>query len=186
MSDFPTQLTEQEVINRSFDATTNSLRTASSGSSAAGSTATGNPQRVGAVYKATPATRTDGQTADLVTDANENLKVTLATALDEDIDSVASYTKGASYTSVSADTAVSAVPVVLVGYYVMASSSGVISIYDNASAASGTTILATSKSVSAGDSVILSVPIIMTNGVFFDLVSGTATVLVLTRKLTAA
>lgn len=52
------------------------------GTSAAGATTTqGNPVRIGAKYKATPATRTDGQTSDLVTDVNENLKVTLATAI---------------------------------------------------------------------------------------------------------
>lgn len=52
------------------------------GTSAAGATTTqGNPVRGGAIYKATPVTRTDGQTADLTTDANENLNVTIATSL---------------------------------------------------------------------------------------------------------
>lgn len=52
------------------------------GTSAAGSTTNqGYPVRLGAKYKATPATRTDGQTSDLVTDAAENLMTTLGTAL---------------------------------------------------------------------------------------------------------
>jgi len=46
------------------------------GTSAAGSTAKqGNPVRIGAKYKATPVTRSDGETSDLVTDINENLKI---------------------------------------------------------------------------------------------------------------
>lgn len=157
------------------------------GTSAAGVTTTqGNPVRGGAKYKATPATRTDGQTADLVTDANENLKTTLATALDEDIDSATVYDKSYTYTRLSADGAVSAVPVGLAGYYVEASSTGVISLYDNASAASGNAMLALSKAVTANELVVLDKPIAMTNGVYFDLVSGTATVSILTRKLTSA
>lgn len=110
----------------------------------------------------------------------------LADALDEDIDAMAVYLKGADYTSCTADQVVSNAPICLVGYYVMASSSGVINLFDNASAASGTTLLATAKSIVAGDSVQLNVPINTKNGLYFDLVSGTATVLVLTRKLTAA
>lgn len=40
-------------------------------------TATGNPQRVGGIYKATPPTITDGQIATLLLDANGNLKVNI-------------------------------------------------------------------------------------------------------------
>lgn len=74
MSDFPTQLSQQEVLNRSFDASTNSLRTGSgsSGSStqvqgtvAAGATDSGNPVKIGGVYNATLPTLTDGQRGDL-------------------------------------------------------------------------------------------------------------------------
>lgn len=115
---------------------------------------------------------------------NGFLKVGLANSLDEDIDSITSYTKGAQSIKLSADGIVSAVGCVLIGYYVEASSSGVISLYDNASAATGNTMLANSKTVAANDIVIPASPIVMTNGVYFDLVSGTATVYILTRKLT--
>lgn len=109
---------------------------------------------------------------------------TLATALDEDTDAISSYDKAPSYTTVSADGVVSASPVVLYGYYVSASSSGVISFYDNATAGTGTTIIATSKSVAANDIVTLPKGVVLANGLYFDLVSGTATVHVLTRKVT--
>lgn len=110
----------------------------------------------------------------------------LVTALDEDIDSIASYDKGYTYTRLTADGVVSASAVGLCGYYVEASSSGVISFYDNASAASGSAMMALSKAVITNDLVILPKPISLVNGLYFDLVSGTATVSILTRKTVSA
>lgn len=155
------------------------------GTAADNAAAVGNPVRTGAKYNSSTQTYADGDVADTQADVNGNTKVTLATAIDEDIDSITAYDKAYTYTSIAADGVVSAVPVALCGYYVSASSTGVISIFDNASTNSGTTVLATSKSVAANDLVLLETPIAMVNGVYFDLISGTATVLVLTRKITS-
>lgn len=110
----------------------------------------------------------------------------LYTSLDEDIDSITVYDKEYTYTSVTADAVISAVPVGFCGYYVAASASGVVSFYDNASAASGTAVGALSQAVTANQLLLLETPIAMANGIYFDLVSGTATVLALTRKKVAA
>lgn len=87
---------------------------------ASGATDSGNPVKVGGVYKATPATRTDGQRSDLVTDTNENLKVTQATALNKTDDSVTNYPVGCNVTIVDlatdADVVVTASPAYLVGF----------------------------------------------------------------------
>ncbi|MGW6120445.1 hypothetical protein ACWFRF_15490 [Nocardia sp. NPDC055165] len=115
---------------------------------------------------------------------NGNLKTGLANALDEDIDSITSYAKGFTAVKLSADGIASASTCVFGGWYVESSSSGVISFYDNASAALGNTMGALSKSVAANDLVLFAQPVIMTNGVYFDLVSGSAAVYVLVRKIT--
>lgn len=75
--------------------------------------------------------------------------------------------------SLSADGVVKDGPGFLGGVIVTASASGVIRLYDNASAASGTVILDQTP-VFPGDS--LELPIEVVNGCYFDLVSGTATV----------
>lgn len=108
-----------------------------------------------------------------------------AYAFDEDNDAFTAYIKGANYTTLSASGIVANTTVSLYGYFINASSSGVISLYDNASAASGTAMMALNKPVTIGDFVMLSVPIILVNGCYFSLVSGTATVAVLTGKVTA-
>lgn len=154
------------------------------GTVASGSSDAGNPVKVGGRYNASPPTLADGQRIDAQADVKGNLKVTLATSLGATIDSVTAYTKSMTYMKLNADGVVANAPVALFGYYVAASSSGVISLYDNASAATGDTILATSKAVTAGDVVVLPVPVETQNGLCFDLVSGTATVLVFTRALT--
>ncbi len=75
--------------------------------------------------------------------------------------------------SLSADGVVKDGPGYAYGVYVTASSSGVIRFYDNASAASGTVIL-DQVSVSAQD--FIPMPVEYVNGLYFDLVSGSATV----------
>lgn len=186
---------ESEIINRVYDDSAEALRTTAGGTgSSAGqiqgtaadnAAAVGNPVLTGAEYNASAPTYGDGDVANNQADINGNLKSTLATALDEDIDSITAYDKGYTYTRLTADGVVSAAPIGLCGYYVEASTTGVISLYDNASAASGNAMLALSKAVVANDLVLLEKPILMTNGVYFDLVSGTATVSILTRKTTA-
>lgn len=78
-------------------------------------------------------------------------------------------------TSVSADTSVKVGLGFLAGLVVTASASGVIRLYDN-TAASGTVIL-DQIAVYPGDSIEL--PVEFKTGLFFDLVSGTATVTIL-------
>lgn len=77
--------------------------------------------------------------------------------------------------SVSADTKVKDGQGFLGPILVTASSSGVIRLYDN-TAASGTVII-DQLAVSAGDTIDL--PVEFKTGLFFDLVSGTATVTIL-------
>lgn len=190
----PPTLTDGDDSALSVDANQN-LRVASGGSGATSdqvqgtaadnAAAVGNPVRVGHKYNSSTQTYADGDAADFQADANGNSKVTLATAVDEDIDSITAYVKGFTKVKVSASGVVSGTPCVIGGYYVGASSTGVISLFDNASAASGDTIIATSKSVAANDIVTLQSPVIFDNGCFFSLVSGTATVYVFVRKLTA-
>lgn len=78
-------------------------------------------------------------------------------------------------TSLSADGSVKVGGGFMKGVIVTASSSGVIRLYDS-TAASGTVIL-DQIAVSAADSFEL--PVEFKNGLFFDLVSGTATVTIL-------
>lgn len=165
-------------------------------SSGAGSIADGADVNAGSTTDAANTTGTTGTMsgklrgivtilANVWDSVNGLVKVSLGNALDEDVDSTTSYIKGYTAVKLSADGVVSAVSCVLGGYYVESSTTGVISLYDNASAASGNTMLASSKTVAANDVVILSTPVLMSNGVYFDLVSGSATVYVLTRKVTA-
>jgi hypothetical protein len=77
--------------------------------------------------------------------------------------------------SVSADTAVKSESGAVFRIIVTASAVGVIRLYDN-TAASGTVIL-DAMPVYAGD--IIDIPAQFTTGLFFDLVSGTATVTIL-------
>lgn len=104
---------------------------------------------------------------------------------DEDIDSITTYAKELTYTRLTADGVVSAAPIGFAGYIVEASGTGVISVYDNASAASGSA-WPLAKAVAANDVVTFDTPISLVNGLYFDLVSGTATVWILTRKRVAA
>lgn len=80
-----------------------------------------------------------------------------------------------SYKSISASTAVTTGPGRLWGILVTASSSGVIKIWDNASAASGTAIVDT-LTVAAKDN--LRMPASFTAGCYVQIVSGTATLTV--------
>lgn len=106
------------------------------GTSEAGtSTNQGNPVRVGAKYKATAVTRTDGQTADLVTDASENLKTTDATAKSKTIDSIETRPEATTYVNLTASALVRTGAGILVGMYVNSTSSGTIKLWDNTSAA---------------------------------------------------
>lgn len=156
------------------------------GTAASNAAAVGNPVLVGAKYNLTTQTFDDGDVANLQADVNGNQKTSSATAFDEDIDSFTAYSKEYTYTKLSADGVVSAVPVGFCGYYISTSTTGIISFYDNASAASGDTLLATSKAVVTNDLVMLENPISMVNGLYFDLVSGSATVFIFTRKKVAA
>jgi hypothetical protein len=78
-------------------------------------------------------------------------------------------------TSVSADGIVKAGKGFLGGFLVTASAAGVIRLYDN-TAASGTVIV-DQLTVAAGDNITLRVE--FQTGLYFDLVSGTATVSIL-------
>ena len=69
---------------------------------ASGSADSGNPVKVGGVYNATPPTLDDGDRGDLQMDVNGNEKVTLATALDKNNDSITSYPAGHSYKFIEA------------------------------------------------------------------------------------
>lgn len=93
------------------------------GTSTAGSTSKqGNPVRLGAKYKATAETRADGETADLVTDSAENLKITLGAALLRTLDSITTFQASCEITTVDlatdADVVVTASPAVLLGVFV--------------------------------------------------------------------
>jgi len=75
---------------------------------------------VGGEYRATPTTYTDGDATIIQSDANGNLKSTLATALSKTIDSITNYPAPWNYTIVDlatdADTTVTAVPAILGGF----------------------------------------------------------------------
>lgn len=80
------------------------------------------------------------------------------------------------YIVLTADGVINALPGVLHRVFVSASSSGVISIYDNASAASGTKIV-DALAVAAKDSIEINA--FASNGLYLDLVSGTATLTIM-------
>lgn len=147
----------------------------------------GNPLLSGGRASATSPTNvsTDGDAVALWTLLNGALAVYNAYAQSKDIDSAAAYIKEADYTTVTASSVVSGAPVALVGYFCSASSSGVCTLYDNASAASGSAHLLSGKTVAANELVMLAHPIKMTAGVYFALGSGTATLRIYTRPLTA-
>lgn len=73
------------------------------GNVASGATDSGNPVKVGGKYNSTPPTLTDGQRGDLQLDSAGNLKVNLATQLDETNDKVQAALK-ASATATGCDT----------------------------------------------------------------------------------
>ena len=82
------------------------------------------------------------------------------------------------YTQVTASGAIKASPGYLAGIVCVASSSGVIAVYDN-TAGSGTVIY--TASIAAGAVVSFPAQIYATTGLYFTLVSGTATINVLWR-----
>jgi hypothetical protein len=98
----------------------------------------------------------------------------------KNIDSMTVYAKEVTYTYVTADAVVSAIPVGYCGYAVEASSTLIFSVYDNASAASGRA-LPLSKTAAAND-MIQSDPIAMINGIYVDVVSGTGGIWIMTRE----
>lgn len=82
-----------------------------------------------------------------------------------------------SYANLSANGVIKAGPGELYGIVVTASAAGIIQVFDNASAASGTVLYASSGAVSAGQIITFnSLGIKAKNGLFFNLVSGTVTV----------
>lgn len=155
------------------------------GGAADNTPAVGSPMIVGGQYNLVPPTYDSGDAARFQTDANGNQRVTEATAFDEDIDAIAAYSKEITYTYITADAVVSAVPVGYCGYICEASATLVLSVYDNASAASGRAF-PLSKALVANDIMQLDTPISFVNGVYADVVSGTGGVWVLTRKRLAA
>lgn len=85
-----------------------------------------------------------------------------------------------SYIQLSADGVVKNMPGELYGVVVTASTSGIVRIFDSASAASGTELYNSVTALTAGQVVTFGgVGIRAKNGLYFDLVSGTATVNVL-------
>lgn len=89
-------------------------------------------------------------------------------------------TQPVSYIQLSADGVVKAMPGELYGVVVTASATGIIRIFDNASAASGTELYNSVSALTAGTVVTFAgLGIKAKNGLYMDLVSGTATVNVL-------
>ncbi len=85
-----------------------------------------------------------------------------------------------SYTQLSANGVVKAAPGELYGFVVTASTLGIIRVFDNASAASGTEIYNSVAALTAGQVVTFNgLGIRAKNGLYFNLVSGTATVNIL-------
>ncbi len=82
------------------------------------------------------------------------------------------------YSSKAASAVIKATPGVFYGIVCIASSSGVINVYDNASAASGTKLM--SVSLTAGTTYLFSgLGIQAALGIYFELVSGTCTAVLL-------
>lgn len=136
----------------------------------------GNP----ANYNASPATRTDGEDSALEVDEFGNLKSTLATGiagenLNEGLMRVRSEVDLLTGVPVSASAILKTGVGRLSGFVVTASSSGVIKIWKN-TAASGD-LMFDSLSVTAGQ--VIAIPNGMAGfsiGLYFELVSGTATI----------
>ena len=156
------------------------------GAAAHDSPATGNPQIIGGVASSTaPSSVQNGDAVQAWMLQNGAQAVYNAYALDEDLDSTAAYTKEADSATITASGVVSATPVALVGYFVSASSSGVCTLYDNASAGSGQAHFLSGKTVATNEIFISPIPIKMQNGLYLAIGSGTATVRIYFRKLTA-
>lgn len=102
--------------------------------------------------------------------------------LDSNNDAVSSWEKGWNLTKVTASGVVFTGSCLVGGYLVAASGSGVVTLYDN-TAGSGETLGANSAAVTANTNVFYGKPVIANTGVYFTLVSGTATVYVLTRGI---
>lgn len=90
MSDFPTELSEQQVLNRAFDKSTNRLQTSGGtgsssnqvqGTAADNAASVGNPVLSAGKYNATPPTYDDSDVSVDQHDVNGNKKVTQATAM---------------------------------------------------------------------------------------------------------
>jgi len=89
-------------------------------------------------------------------------------------------TQPVSYIQLSADGVVKSMPGELYGIVVLASGTGILRVFDNASAASGTEIYNSVTALTAGQVVHFGgLGIRAKNGLYLDLVSGTATVNVL-------
>lgn len=100
--------------------------------------------------------------------------------LDPTNDATSAWTKAFTYTQATSSAAIVSGATVFAGFYCSASSSGVVTFFDN-TAGSGTAPNFSSFSVTAGTSYYLSVPVNYTTGLFYTLVSGTCTLSVLTR-----
>ena len=89
-------------------------------------------------------------------------------------------TQPVSYKQLSANGVVKANAGAVYGIIVTASTSGIIKIFDNPSAASGTEIYSSVTAVTAGQVITFGgIGIAAKTGIFFQLVSGTATVNIL-------
>lgn len=137
MSDFPTQLSEQAILNGAYDTTTNSLKGMAQGPAASNAPATGNPVLTGAKYNATPQTYDDGDVANNQADVNGNLKVTEATALaGEDLtNNVMKVEERFTPFSVTGDTAIKSgsgfVHVVTISPTTATPTAGLVTLYDS-------------------------------------------------------
>lgn len=112
-----------------------------SGDVAAGTEDSGNPVKIGGVYNVTAPTLADGERGDAQLDANGNLKVTQATSLSKDSDSITAYLHGNSLSYISSATTTTAKTGagVLHTITVTGGTAGTIIVYDN-TAGSGTVI----------------------------------------------
>lgn len=79
---------ETEIINRVYDSTVDRLKVTSIGDVGSGATDSGNPIKVAGVYNTSPPSFTNGQRANLQTDSQGRLKVTIP-PLSSSTDSVA-------------------------------------------------------------------------------------------------
>jgi hypothetical protein len=134
-----------EVIASGTGSSSNQVQ----GTAADNAAATGNPVRGGAKYNSSTQTYADGDVADLQADVNGNLRNTLATKIQQDIDSILTYPRGSNYLQLTADTAVLTGAGKLTGIFVAAASATpTIKVWDNTSAA-GTVLINTFTPVAA-------------------------------------